>query len=272
MSVDHIKMLQEKAVSMGVEYLPKLVLAIVTLVLGLWLIRIFRSFLKRVFQRQKCDESLQKYLVSLTSIALKILLIVTVIQMVGVKTTSIVAVIGAAGLAVGLALQGSLSNFAGGILILIFKPFQVGDYIRAGGLEGTVRAIQVFHTELISADGKKVVLPNGNLANNPIENFNCEPARRISFLFGIGYGDDIDLAKSVIEDLIVKDDRVLKDPKHRVAVSKHGDNAVEMTVQVWCRPDLYWDVYFSYPEKVKKAFDDKEIEIPYPQMVVHQAK
>lgn len=263
--------LKEKAITMGLEFLPKIVLAIVTLVIGLWIIKVICGLLKKVFNKQSYDESLQKYLLNLTRIFLKIILFVTVIQIVGVKTTSLVAVLGAAGLAVGLALQGSLSNFAGGVLILIFKPFQVGDYIKAQGLDGSVYAIKVFHTELISADGKKIILPNGPLSNGAIENYSSEPARRIQFDFGIGYGDDMDKAKSIIEDIIGNDERVLKDPQHRVAISNHGDSAVGICVQVWCRPELYWDVYFSYPEKVKKAFDTNNIEIPFPQMVVHKA-
>lgn len=271
LNLENVAEFKEKAISMGMEYAPKLVLAILTLILGLWVIGLLCKGMTKAFNKKDYDASLQKYLINLTKNILKVILFISVIQMIGVKTTSFVAVLGAAGLAVGLALQGSLSNFAGGVLILAFKPFKVGDYIKAQGLEGTVRSIQVFHTILITADGKKVILPNGDLSNGPIENYNSEPARRLHFEFGIGYADDIDKAKSILEDLIVGDDRILKDPTHRVAITSHGDSSVGISTYMWCSPEQFWDVHFSFPEKVKKAFDENNVEIPFPQIVVHQA-
>jgi len=262
---------KDKALGMLMDYAPKLVLAIVVLFVGMRLIKVACNLAARFFQKKDYDKSLENYLLSMLRIALKVVLFVMVIQMIGVQTTSLVAILGAAGLAVGLALQGSLANFAGGVLLLIFKPFKVGDFIRAQNLEGAVQSIQVFATELITLDGKKVIIPNGPLSNGPIENFTSQPARKVSFEFGIGYSDDIDKAKAAVEEIITADDRILKDPKHLIAVTTHGDNSVGLGVYVWCTPDKYWDIHFSYPEKVKKAFDAKGIEIPFPQMVVHKA-
>jgi small conductance mechanosensitive channel len=189
--------------------------------------------------------------------------------MVGIATTSFVAILGAAGLAIGLALQGSLANFAGGVLILLFKPFKVGDYIEAQGYSGTVNEIQIFNTILKSLDNKTIIIPNGNLSNDCITNYSTEPLRRVDFVFGIGYEDDIKKAKEVLLTIIKSDSRVLKEPEPFVSIGELGDSSVNFTVRVWCNKEAYWDVYFDMFEKVKLEFDKQGISIPFPQRDVH---
>ena len=189
--------------------------------------------------------------------------------MVGIETTSFVAILGAAGLAVGLALQGSLANFAGGVLILMFKPFKVGDLIEAQGFIATVKEIQIFNTILKTADNRIVIIPNGSLSNGSMVNINQESTRRVDFVFGIGYEDDIDKAKSILNTLADNDSRVLKDPAKVIVLSELADSSVNFTVRLWAKTEDYWGVYFDMQEAVKKSFDQQGISIPYPQQDVH---
>jgi small conductance mechanosensitive channel len=197
------------------------------------------------------------------------MLFIAVASMVGIQTTSFIAVLGAAGLAVGLALQGSLANFAGGVLILLFKPFKVGDVIEAQGHLGVVKQIQIFNTILTTGDNRIVIIPNGPLSNGSLVNINQEPTRRIDFSFGIGYGDDIDKAKSVLEGLVGAESRILKDPAHLIAVEALADSSVNIKVRVWVNTADYWGVFFGMTETVKKTFDKEGISIPFPQRDVH---
>ena len=215
-------------------------------------------------------ESLDKALDALQNHAgLKGLLLISVASMVGIATTSFVAVLGAAGLAIGLALQGSLSNFAGGVLILIFKPFKVGDLIEGGGHLGVVKEIQIFNTILTTADNRRVIIPNGVLSNNSLININVEPTRRVDFVFGIGYGDDIKKTKEILQRLADADSRVLKDPAPTIVLSELADSSVNFTVRLWVNTADYWGVYFDTHEAVKVAFDAEGISIPFPQQDVH---
>ena len=262
----------DSSVKLVMEYAPKLVMAIIVLFLGLWIIRLIVKGFNKATTRTEMDISLQKFLSSLINLGLKAMLIISVIQMVGIETTSFVAVLGAAGLAVGLALQGSLSNFAGGVLILIFKPFKVGEYIEGSGVSGTVDSIEVLATTLRTPDNKIIIVPNGALAGSTIVNYSREKTRRVDFTFGIGYGDDMGKARSVLLGLIEKDPRILKDPEPFVAVGNLGDSTVDFTVRVWVKSADYWGVYFDMTERVKEAFDAEGISIPYPQMDIHQYK
>lgn len=259
--------LTETAYTLALSYGPKLLLAILTLIIGLWIInRVVARLEGHAVQK---DPTLGKFVGSLTSVLFKAVLLIAVASMVGIETTSFVAILGAAGLAVGLALQGSLSNFAGGVLILIFKPFKVGDLIEAQGHIGTVKEIQIFNTVLTTADNRIVIIPNGNLSNSSMININQEATRRVDFVFGIGYDDDIDKAKSILEQLAANDTRVLKDPASLIVLSELADSSVNFTVRLWVNTPDYWDVYFSMHEAVKKAFDQNGISIPYPQQDVH---
>lgn len=259
----------DTAVELTMSYGPKLLLALFTLIIGLWLIRMLDKALSRGMEGASIEPTLQRFLLSLANVLLKGVLIVSVITMVGVETTSIIAMLGAAGLAVGLALQGSLANFAGGVLILFFKPYKLGDVIDAQGFVGVVKEIQIFNTILLTLDNQRVVIPNGLLSNGCIKNVFAEETRRVDLTFGVSYGDDIPTVRSVIESVISGDPRVLKDPNHEVYVSEHADSSVNFLVRVWVNSDDYWPVYFRMIEEVKIAFDREGITIPFPQRDVH---
>jgi small conductance mechanosensitive channel len=259
----------DKAVELVIVYAPKFVLAIIVLILGLWVIRIFLKGMEKAMVKANTDESLRKFFHSLVSALLKIVLLVSVASMVGIATTSFVAILGAAGLAVGLALQGSLANFAGGVLILFFKPFKVGDVIDAQGHLGKVHSIQIFNTVLKTFDNKTVIIPNGAISGGSLTNFSTEPTRRVDMTFGIGYGDDILKAKKILHRLVEEDSRILKDPASTIAVSELGDSSVNFVVRVWCNAADYWNIFFEMQEKVKLTFDQVGISIPFPQRDVH---
>jgi small conductance mechanosensitive channel len=254
---------------MLILYVPVIVKALVVLFIGLWIIKWIRKFFDRYAQKGEMDESLRKFLSRLISLGLKLVLIISVISMMGVATASFIAILGAAGLAIGLSLQGSLANLAGGVLILLFKPFKVGDVIETQGYIGSVSAIEIFNTILITPDNKKIILPNGAVSNGPITNFSAEEMRRVDFVFGIGYDDDINKAKSVLQDMVSKDERILKEPASQIVVSELGDSSVNITVRVWCKKADYWGIYFDMQEAVKKRFDQEKISIPFPQRDVH---
>ncbi len=259
--------LMDQAAAMVMTYAPKVILAIVTLLIGLWLIgRLVRVLEARLTAK---DPTLSKFLCGLIGVTLKILLLISVASMVGIATTSFVAIMGAAGLAVGLALQGSLANFAGGVLILIFKPFKVGDVIEAQGYLGTVVEIQILYTILNTFDNRRIVIPNGNLSNSSLINLSAYDTRRVDMSFGIGYGDDIGKAKATIMRLLEQDERVLKDPAPMVVVGNLGESSVDFTVRVWAKAADYWGIYFDMQENVKKTFDAEGISIPFPQRDVH---
>jgi len=253
-----------------VAYAPKVVLAIITLVIGMWLINRFVTVLDKKLSAK--DPTLTKFLCGLIGVVLKILLLVSVASMVGIATTSFVAIIGAAGLAIGLALQGSLANFAGGVLILIFKPFKVGDAIEAQGYMGTVVEIQILYTILNTFDNRRVVIPNGNLSNASLTNMSANETRRCDMTFGIGYEDDIDKAKAICRKLIEEDERTLSDPEPLVVVGALGESSVDLTVRAWTRASDLWPFYWDMQERVKKAFDAEGISIPFPQRDVHMYK
>jgi small conductance mechanosensitive channel len=250
-------------------YGPNLILAILTLVIGLWVIKAIVKALARAFEKKEYDPSLETFILSLTRIVLKVLLVISVVGMLGVQMTSFIAILGAAGLAVGLALSGTLQNFAGGVMILIFKPFKVGDVLEAQGFIGSVKAIQIFNTILKTPDNKTIILPNAPLSAGSMVNYSTELTRRVDLTFGIGYDDDIDQAKAAIQALVDADDRILKDPAPFIAVSELADSSVNFVVRLWVNSTDYWGVHFDMIEAVKKEFDRRNISIPYPQQDVH---
>jgi len=253
-------------------YGPKLITAILTLIIGLWIINTLIKVVFKKLSKKDYDVTLISFLKSIIGIALKVMLWITVFSMMGIKMTSFVAVLGAAGLAVGLALQGSLANFAGGVLIMMFRPFKVGDFIEAQGHMGTVHAIQIINTVLKTVDNKTIILPNGSLANSNMVNFSTEATRRVDFSFGIAYEDDFAKAKELITTLIEADNRVLKDPAPFVRVGELADSSVNITVRIWVNAENYWGVHFDLIENVKSNFDKNSISIPYPQTDVHLYK
>ncbi len=253
-------------------YIPKLILAIIVLIVGLWVVKIVVKGISKLMKKKDVDESLQSFLKSLISVIFKVLLVISVITMLGVEMTSFVAILAAAGFAIGMALSGTLQNFAGGVMILIFKPFKVGDFIDAQGQMGTVREIQIFNTILKTPDNKTIIQPNGALSTGTMVNYSTEEDRRVDFTFGIGYTDDIDKAKAVLNKLIDADTRIFKDPAAFVAVSELADSSVNFTVRVWAKGSDYWSIFFDMTEAVKKEFDKENISIPYPQTDVHLIK
>ena len=252
-----------------VDYGLKILLAVVTLVVGLWIIKLIMKALGRNMEKRNVEPSLRQFLHSLLSMLLKIMLIISVISMVGVQMTSFVAILAAAGLAVGMALSGTLQNFAGGVLIMLMKPFKIGDVIDAQGFIGVVKDIQIFNTVLKTPDNKTIIIPNGGLSTSPMTNYSTEETRRVDFTFGIGYSDDIDKAKSVLSGIISKDSRINAEPAPFIAVSELADSSVNLVVRVWAKASDYWGIFFDMNETVKKTFDAEGISIPFPQRDVH---
>jgi small conductance mechanosensitive channel len=259
----------DKLIDIAYEYGPKLVGAIIVLILGLWITKLITRLIGRSLEKAKIDQSLVPFLKSLISTVLKILIIISVMGMVGIQMTSFIAILGAAGLAIGMALSGTLQNFAGGVMILIFKPFKVGDFIEAEGYLGTVKEINIFTTIINSVDKKLIIIPNGSLSSSSLTNFSAEPLRRVDWTYGIAYGDDVEDFKRAINDFIAEDERILKDPESFIGLSELADSSVNFAVRVWVNSGDYWDVFFNMNEKVYKRFGDYNLNIPFPQMDVH---
>lgn len=267
--MDMLESNSQKIVDMALAYGPRVLLAVIVLFVGFWVIKKVTVLMNVAMTKKEVELTLKRFLMSLVSVLLKALLLISVASMIGVETTSFIAVLGAAGLAVGLALQGSLSNFAGGVLLLLFKPYKVGDFIETQGHAGTVNAIQIFSTVLKTADNKTIIIPNGPVANSSLINYSTEATRRVDMVFGIGYQDDIDKAKAVLQKLIDAEDRILKEPASAVLCAALADSSVNFNVRVWVNAADYWGVFFQMQELVKKAFDAEGISIPYPQQDVH---
>lgn len=271
MNVDELVKLSETWLPVVLEYSGKLTLALITLAIGWWLIGKLTNSIGRLLEVRKVDRALSSFIGSLVSIVLRILLLISVASMIGVETTSFIAMIGAAGLAIGLALQGSLANFAGGVLIMLFRPFRAGDWIEAQGVSGSVDSIHIFHTTLKTADNKVVIVPNGSLSNGHITNYSREATRRAEIVVGIDYSSDIKRAREVLLE-IANDPRVLRDPAPVVFVTALGDNAVTLSLRVWVNTGDYWPVTFEFIELAKERLTAAGIGIPFPQRVVHMVK
>lgn len=253
-------------------FLPKLGTAILVLVIGWLLIKLVKKLFSLSLTKAKVDPSLSQFLVGFVSILLKIVLLISVASTLGLKTTSLLAVLGSAGLAIGLALQGSLSNLAGGVLILFLKPFKVGDFIEGAGHSGSAQEIGLFNTTLLTPDNKRVVIPNGTLSNASLTNFTAEGKRRLDFTFGIGYGDDIKKAKEILARTAEEESRRLEGHDTIVAVSNLGESSVDLILRFWVKSGDYWATYWDNVEKVKLTFDKEGISIPFPQRDVHLIK
>ena len=255
-----------------VTYAGKIVLAVIVLLVGLWVIKRITNLITRQLEKAALDVSLRTFLIPLVRVTLQVLLVITIASMLGAEMTSFIAIIGAAGFAIGLALQGSLANFAGGVLILILKPFKVGDFIEAAGFSGTVKEIQVFHTILNTPDNRKIIIPNANLSNSSAVNYSSYDTRRLDLKFGVGYDDDIGKVKRVLQKIAVDHPLVMKEPAPMIVLGEHGDSSIVFFFRVWCAAADYWTLYFEFMEQVKLAFDEENISIPYPQMDVHMIK
>ncbi|MCF7818907.1 MAG: mechanosensitive ion channel [Kiritimatiellales bacterium] len=259
----------EKAQTLGVEYGAKIIGALLVLLVGMWLAKMVTKGIVKLMEKRKVDPTLISFCSSLLSVTMQIFVIVAALEKLDIKTTSFIAILGAAGLAIGLALQGSLANFAAGVLMIIFKPFKVGDFIEAGGTMGSVLEIGIFTTILKSPDNKKIIIPNAGVTGGNITNFNANGTRRVDLTAGISYGDDIDKAKAAINAVLAADARILKDPAPTVAVVAMADSSVNFVVRPWVKCADYWDVYFGATEAIKKKFDAEDITIPFPQRDVH---
>lgn len=246
---------------------PNILMAILIYIIGSWIIKKIVRVAKKVMAKSNYEESLQKFLLNLIGWALKIFLIITVIAKLGVETTSFAALIAAAGLAVGMALQGSLSNFAGGVLLMIFKPYKIGDLIEAQDSLGVVKEIEIFTTKIITPQNKLTIIPNGAMANGNITNYTTEGKIRVDTVVGVGYDEDIKKTKEVLMEVLTSNPKVLKDPAPSVNVTELADSSVNFAVRPYCKPEDYWDVYFGTIENTKLALDKAGIEIPYPHAV-----
>lgn len=264
-----LNIVAERAVDFAFDVGPSLILALITLIAGLYLIRFFIRIAQRGMDKGEFDPSLKTFLSSLITITLKVILILIVAGMIGIQTTSLIALVGAAGLAVGLALQGSLANFAGGVIILVFKPFKVNDVIEGSDHTGVVERIDILYTQLRTFDLRVVTIPNGQLANSSVINFTKKETRRVDMSVGISYGDNIGKAREALLAMLKKDERILPDPEPVVVFTNFGDSSLDLSVRAWCKTPDYWPVYWDNMERIKTTFDENGISIPFPQRDVH---
>ncbi len=250
-----------------------LIKALLVFIVGRFLISMINKLVQRVLLKRKIDPSIKTFVGSLIHIILMILLIISVVGALGVQTASFAALLASAGVAIGMALSGNLSNFAGGLIILIFKPYKVGDFIEAQGLSGTVREIQIFHTVLTTTDNKVIYIPNGSLSSSAVVNYSYQEVRRVDWTFGVEYGTDYEKVKGVLEDILAKDERILQEPAAPfVAMSQLADSSVNYVVRVWVKSPDYWNVYYGITRTVYERFNAEGIGFPFPQLTIHQAK
>lgn len=267
-NLDIPALISEYAIPFGL----KIITAIAVYIIGKMVINLVVKILKSVLTKSKMDEMLLNFIISIVSSVLLLFVIIAALDQLGVDTTSFIALIGAAGLAIGLALQSTLQNFAAGVMLIIFRPFKKGDFIEAAGISGKVITISIFNTVINTGDNKQIIVPNGDVYGGTITNYSVHDTRRIDMVFGIGYDDNMKQAKQIMEDVIAADERVLKDPSTLIAVSELADSSVNFVVRPWVKTADYWAVKFALTENIKEAFDNNNISIPYPQMDVHQHK
>lgn len=271
-AIEKIDVYITRFVTALVDYVPSVISAIVVLIIGLLIIKLFRKVMKNLMTKKEFDPTLLKFILDVFTWVFRVLLFVTVIEQLGVKTTSIMAALGAAGIAIGLALQGSLSNFAGGLLIILFKPFRLGDYIEAQGQSGTVNSIQIFSTKIITGNNQVIYMPNGALSNGTIKNFSQEPLRRAEIVLSVGYSCDLKLVKEEIMKVIGKDSNVLREPAPGIEIRALAENAIELNVTMWAARENYGGMVSDFYENIKPAFEKAGIEVPYPQRDIHLKK
>ncbi|MDR5867987.1 mechanosensitive ion channel family protein [Halomonas koreensis] len=253
----------------GTSFVINLVAAIAIFVVGRWAAKLLNRLAIKAMQRGRLDPLLVKFLGNILHALMLIFVVLAAISQVGIQTTSLIAVIGAAGLAVGLALQGSLANFAAGVLVIIFRPYKIGDYVEAGGVAGTIDDVQIFTTELCTPDNRRIIVPNGQMMNGAITNYSSHDIRRVDLVVGVGYDDDIDTVRRVLEAVVADDPRVLADPAPNIRMSAMGDSSVSWIVRPWVKAADYWDVHWEMTEAIKRRFDAEGIRIPFPQRDVH---
>ena len=258
-------MIQTSGVDLGI----RIVTAIVIFFVGKWVVALVVKGILKAMQRGDVDTTLRRFVANLARMVLMLFVIIAAINHLGIQTASLIAVLGAAGLAVGLALQGSLSNFAAGVLIVLFRPYKVGDWIEGGGVSGSVEEVQILTTVLKTGDNKRVIIPNSQIMGSTITNYSANATRRVDLVVGVSYSDDLDKVRRELEDLVAADERILKDPAPTIAVSELADSSVNFVLRPWVSTADYWAVYFDLTEKVKKRFDEVGISIPFPQQDVY---
>ena len=268
-SLSQLDIVIQNLIDSGISAGKHIIAAIIIFIVGRFIIKLINRLVASILQRRHIEISVQTFLSSLVNIILTILLIITVIGALGVNTTSFAALIASPGVAIGMALSGNLQNFAGGLIILLFKPYRVGDFIDVCGVQGTVSAVQIFHTILLTPDNKAVYLPNGSTSSSTITNYSREDKRRIEWTFGIDYGEDVNRARTAILSVITADARILPDPAPFVAVGGLSDSSVDIIVRVWVPTEEYWNVYFDMHQRVYETFNEQKINFPYPQQTVH---
>jgi small conductance mechanosensitive channel len=264
-----IESIMENVIGAVTAYGPNLLGALLILVLGWIAARTATGLLRRALRRAKVDDTLVRFIGSVVYVALMVMVVIAVLERLGVNTTSFAAVVAAAGLAIGLAFQGSLSNLSAGVLLILFRPFKAGDYIEAGGVAGTVQEIEIFVTVLNTPDNRRIIVPNGDVIGGSIVNYSANDSRRVDMVFGIAYEDDVARAREIVEQVLARDERVLADPAPTVALLELADSSVNLAVRPWVKSADYWAVFFDLNEKVKAAFDAASITIPFPQRDVH---
>lgn len=264
-----VNQILEKVWELVTIYGLKVIAAIVILIVGRWVAKLISNMIRKMMRKAEIDKTLRSFVANMAYIALLAFVVLAALSQLGIQTTSFIAVLGAAGLAIGLALQGSLANFAAGFLMIIFRPFSVGDYIEGAGTAGTVEEIAIFTTTLVTPDNKIVIIPNASMTSDNITNWTTKGTRRVDMVMGIGYDDDIDTAKKILAKVLEDDPRILKDPAPQIAMLELADSSVNFVVRPWVIASNYWSVYMDTHEAVKKAFDANNISIPYPQRDVH---
>lgn len=253
----------------GTSFAINLVAAIAIFVIGRWVAKLLHRLVTKAMKRAKTDPLIVTFAGNIFYVLLMFAVVLAAIGQLGIQTTSLIAVLGAAGLAIGLALQGSLANFAAGVMVVLFRPYRVGDYIEGGGVSGTVEEVQIFTTELSTPDNRKIIVPNGQMLSDAITNYSAHATRRVDLVVGVGYGDDIDTVRRVLEGVVADDARVLADPAPNIRIGSLGDSSVNWIVRPWVKAADYWDVYWEMTEEIKRRFDREGINIPFPQRDVH---
>ena len=256
----------------GVEFALNLVTALIIFFVGRFIVRLLTRGLRKLMEKKEVDQTLVSFITNLVSMALLAFVIIAAIGALGVQTTSLIAILGAAGLAVGLALQGSLSNFAAGVLIVLFRPYKVGDWVEVAGVAGAVAGVQILTTILHTGDNKQVIVPNSQVMGSVITNYSANDTRRVDMVIGVSYSDDLDKVRATLEEIVAAEDRVLDEPAHTIAVSELADSSVNFVVRPWVKTSDYWGVMFNLTETIKKRFDQEGIAIPFPQQDVYLHK
>ena len=268
--LDKLSLITKQLVGFGIRAGERILIAVIVFIIGRFLISILNKFIRRLLDRRKVDISIKTFIKSLVNITLTFLLIISVVGALGVETTSFAALLASAGVAVGMALSGNLQNFAGGLIVLLFKPYKVGDWIESQGVSGTVKEIQIFHTILATGDNKVIYIPNGAMSSGVVTNYNTQTTRRVEWIVGIDYGEDYNKVEQIVRDILAADSRILNEPAPFIALHALDASSVNVVARVWVNNGDYWGVYFDINKAIYETFNEKGVNFPFPQLTVHQ--